>query len=76
MAASGSIVETPLAAATALNAVAIPEAEAGYTFMVEILGNQATPLIFGSLALSAVAIVGGLTAYETTVAAAAATKAG
>lgn len=64
MAASGSIVEKPLAAAAALNAVALPEAEAGYAFMMEILGNDATPLIFGSLALSATAIVEGLTMYE------------
>ncbi|UPG95838.1 hypothetical protein [Luteibacter aegosomatissinici] len=71
MAASGSIVDTPLAAANALNAVALPEAEAGYTFMMEILGNQATPLIFGSLVLSAGAIIEGLAAYETTAIAAA-----
>jgi hypothetical protein len=76
VAATGSIVDTPLAAVAALNAVAIPEAEAGYTFMVQILGNQATPLIFGSLALSATAIVGGLVAYETTTAAAAAARLG
>jgi hypothetical protein len=64
MAASGSIIDTPLAAATALNAAMIPQAEAGYLFMIEILGNQVTPLIAGSLALSAAAIVEGLTAYE------------
>ncbi|GLQ98833.1 hypothetical protein [Dyella mobilis] len=68
MAATGSIVEIPQAAAAALNAVAIPSAEAGYTFMMQILGNEATPLIFGSLALSAAAIVEGLAMYEATTA--------
>ena len=66
MAATGSIVDAPLAAAAALNAVAIPSAEAGYMFMMEILGNNATPLIFGSLALSAAAITEGLAMYEAT----------
>jgi len=66
MAATGSIVDVPLAAAVALNAVAIPSAEAGYMFMMEILGNNATPLIFGSLALSAAAITEGLAMYEAT----------
>lgn len=64
MAATGRIVTAPLAAADALNATAIPSAEAGYTFMMQILGNEATPLIFGSLALSSAAIVEGLVAYE------------
>lgn len=64
MAATGSIVTIPLAAADALNATAIPGAQAGYTFMMEILGNEATPLIVGSLALSGTAIVEGLAAYE------------
>lgn len=64
MAATGSIVTVPLAAADALNATAIPNAEAAYAFMMEILGNQATPLIVGSLALTGVAIVEGLVAYE------------
>jgi len=66
MAATGSIVDAPLAAAAALNAVTIPSAEAGYMFMMEILGNNATPLIFGSLALSAAAITEGLAMYEAT----------
>ncbi len=35
-------------------------------FMMEILGNNATPLIFGSLALSATAIAEGLAIYEVT----------
>lgn len=70
MAASGAIVDEPLAAAAALNAQALPMAEAGYTFMMKILGNDATPLIFGSLALSAAAITEGLVAYQTTQAAA------
>jgi hypothetical protein len=74
MAATGSIVEIPQAAAAALNAIAIPSAEAGYTFMMEILGSNATPLIFGSLALSTVAIGEGLAAYEATTALAGTTK--
>jgi len=74
MAATGSIVEIHQATVAALNAVAIPSAEAGYTFMMEILGNNATPLIFGSLALSTGAIVEGLVAYEATVALAGSTE--
>jgi len=35
-------------------------------FTMEILGNNATPLIFGSLALSAAAITEGLAMYEAT----------
>jgi hypothetical protein len=64
VAASGAIVDGPLAAVAALNATAIPSAHAGYTFMIEILGNNATPLIFGSLALSAAAITDGLAMYQ------------
>lgn len=64
MAASGTIVDAPLAAVATLNATALPEAEAGYSFMMEILGNNATPLIFASLALSATAITEGLVMYE------------
>ncbi|MBB1087040.1 hypothetical protein H4F99_00905 [Lysobacter sp. SG-8] len=76
MAATGAIVERPLATAAALNATALPMAEAGYTFMVEILGNDTTPLIVGSLALSATAILEGLAAYEATAALGAGTGAG
>lgn len=71
MAASGAIVDEPLAAAAALNATALPMAKAGYAFMMDILGNDAAPLIFGSLALSASAITEGLVAYQVTQAAAA-----
>ena len=35
-------------------------------FTMEILGNNATPLIFGSLALSAAAITEELAMYEAT----------
>jgi hypothetical protein len=70
MAASGAIVDRPLAAAMALNAEMLPMAKAGYAFMAQILGEQATPLIFPSLALSAVAITEGLMAYQITQAAA------
>ncbi|HEX7340261.1 MAG TPA: hypothetical protein VF271_10070 [Rhodanobacteraceae bacterium] len=66
MAATGNIVTSPLDAANAVNAMAIPMARAGYAFMQQILGEGATPLIFPSLALSAGAISAGLTAYVTT----------
>jgi hypothetical protein len=66
MAASGSIVDGPLATVAALNATALPSAEAGYVFMMQILGSNATPLIFGSLALSAAAIAEGLAMYQLT----------
>ncbi|SDE41815.1 hypothetical protein SAMN05192589_11717 [Paracidovorax valerianellae] len=67
MAASGAIVDKPLSAVAALNAVALPSAEASYALMVEVLQNDASPLIFGSLVLSAGAIIRGLDAYEATV---------
>ncbi|GKT01629.1 hypothetical protein AVKW3434_19590 [Acidovorax sp. SUPP3434] len=66
MAASGAIVDAPLSAVAALNAVALPSAEASYTLMVEVLESDPSPLIFGSLALSASAIIRGLNAYEAT----------
>ncbi len=64
MAASGSIVEKPLAAVAARNAKSLPMAEAGYVFMMQVLGDHAAPLIFPSLALSAAAVVDGLGTYE------------
>ena len=70
MVANGSIVTVPLAAADALNAAAIPSAQAAYALMIQVLQEEPSPLIFGSLALSAAAIVLGLQAYETTTAAA------
>lgn len=66
MAASGSIVEKPLAAVAARNAKSLPMAEAGYVFMVRVLGDHAVPLIFPSLALSAAAVGEGLDTYEST----------
>ncbi|AVS63643.1 hypothetical protein C8241_19850 [Paracidovorax avenae] len=69
MAVSGSIVDAPLAAAAALNATALPEAEAGYALMAQALrSEQPSPVIFGSLAVSAAAIVQGLALYEATMA--------
>lgn len=69
MATSGAIVDVPLSAVAALNAVALPSAEASYALMVEVLKSDPSPLIFGSLALSASAIIRGLNAYEATMAA-------
>lgn len=66
MAASGSIVEKPLAAVAARNATSLPMAKAGYAFMVRILDDHATPLIFPSLALSAAAVMDGLGTYQAT----------
>ncbi|MBO9855059.1 hypothetical protein J7361_20725 [Xanthomonas phaseoli pv. dieffenbachiae] len=63
MTAKGSIVTAPLAAAAALNATAIPSAQAAYALMTQVLQDEPSPLIFGSLALSAGAIVLGLEAY-------------
>ena len=64
MAATGSIVEGPLAAVALLNATALPSAQAGYELMSQILGENQAPLIIASLPLSALAIVEGLGAYE------------
>ncbi len=66
MAASGAIVDVPLSAVAALNAVALPSAEASYALMVEVLKSDPSSLVFGSLALSASAIIRGLNAYEAT----------
>lgn len=69
MAATGSIVEVPLAAVALLNGTALPSARAGYALMTRILGDNEAPLIFASLPLSAAAIVEGLAAYELSLAA-------
>ncbi len=67
MAASGSIVDAPLASAAALNATALPQAEMAYELMAQALqSEQPSPVIFGSLAVSASAIVQGLALYEAT----------
>lgn len=68
MSASGRIVDMPLAAANALNASALPNAEAAYRLMMQILQEGQQPLIFGSLALSAAAITEGLASYAATMA--------
>jgi hypothetical protein len=69
VAATGSIVEGPLAAVAMLNATALPSAQAGYELMIRILGDNEAPLIFASLGLSGEAIVAGLAAYEASLAA-------
>jgi hypothetical protein len=75
VAASGAIVDVPLAAVSALNAVALQSAQASYALMEQILTNNEAPLIFTSLPISAAAITAGLVAFETTLAAAAAANA-
>lgn len=74
MPATGLIVQGPLAAAEAVNAVALPSAQAGYEFMSQILGDNQAPLILASLPLSAAAIAEGLLAYEASLAAGAAAQ--
>ncbi len=69
MAASGAIVDLPLAAVAALNAVALPGAEASYELMSRILTNNEGALIFASLPISAAAITAGLVAFEASLAA-------
>jgi hypothetical protein len=69
VAATGAIVQQPLAAAAALNASALPAARAGYQLMVQMLGQNQGALIFASLPLSATAISQGLLAYEACLAA-------
>ncbi|GKT26508.1 hypothetical protein [Acidovorax sp. SUPP3334] len=68
MGASGAIVDAPLSAVAALNGISLPSAESSYALMVKVLQNNASPLIFESMALSASAITRGLVAYETTIA--------
>jgi len=68
VAASGAMIDLPMAAVAAVNGVALPSAKTAYTLMREILQNDAQPLIFASLPLSAAAIVEGLAAYEATLA--------
>lgn len=74
MAATGSIVQAPLAAVAALNATSLAQARLGYALMVKILGDNQAPSIFASLPLSASAITEGLVAYELSIAAGAATR--
>ena len=69
MAASGAIVDLPLAAVAALNAVSLPGARMSYALMVQILRDDEAPLIFASLPISAAAITAGLAAYEASMAA-------
>lgn len=69
MAATGSIVQGPLAAAALVNAQALPEARMAYELMSQILGDNQSPLILASLPLSAAAIGEGLLAYEASLAA-------
>jgi hypothetical protein len=69
MAATGLIVEGPLAAAALVNAAALPSARMAYELMSQILGENQAPLILASLPLSAAAIGEGLLAYEASLAA-------
>lgn len=66
MTATGSMIDEAMAAVETINAVAVPSAKTAYQLMVEILGNNAQPLIFASLPLSAAAIGEGLAAYQAT----------
>ena len=69
MAATGVIVDGPLAAVALVNATALPGARMGYELMSQILGQNQAPLILASLPLSAAAIGAGLLAYEASLAA-------
>lgn len=68
MAATGSMIDGPMAVVETVNSVAIPSAEMAYTLMYQILQDNAAPLIFASLPISAAAIIEGLAAYEATLA--------
>lgn len=68
MAATGSMINGPMAVVDAVNSVALPSAETAYTLMYQILQNNEAPLIFASLPLSAAAIIEGLAAYEASLA--------
>lgn len=69
MAATGLIVQGPLAAAALVNAAALPGARMAYELMSQMLGQNQAPLILASLPLSAAAIGEGLLAYEASLAA-------
>lgn len=69
MAATGSIIDGPLAAVALVNATSLASAEASYALMNRILGDQQSPLILASLPISAAAIGEGLLAYEASLAA-------
>lgn len=55
-----------MAAVALVNGVALTSAEASYPLMTQILKDNAFPLIFASLPISAAAIGEGLLAYEAT----------
>ena len=64
MAATGSIIKGPLAAAALVNASALPSARTAYELMSQILGENQSPLILASLPLTSAAIGEGLLADE------------
>lgn len=68
MAVSGSIIEKSMASVEQVNTVSIQRAETSYELMYKILQDNAAPLIFASLPISAAAIVAGLASYEATLA--------
>jgi hypothetical protein len=68
VAASGGIVDAPMAAVALVNSTALPSAAVSYQLMSQILKDNAFPLIFVALPISASAIGEGLLAYEATLA--------
>lgn len=66
MAANGSMIEGAMASVELVNTVSITSAKTSYELMCKILQDNAAPLIFASLPISAAAIVAGLASYEAT----------
>lgn len=64
MTATGAIIQGPLAAAALVNAVALPSAQAAYTLMTQILGDNQAPLVLAALPLSLAAVGEGLATFE------------
>ncbi|RTL24394.1 MAG: hypothetical protein EKK52_01290 [Burkholderiales bacterium] len=68
MAATGALVDGPLAAVALVNAQSLPSAQLAYRLMNQMLGEQQFPLILASLPLSLTAVAEGLLAYEASLA--------
>lgn len=68
MAATGALVDGPLAAVALVNAQSLPSAQLAYRLMNQMLGEQQFPLILASLRLSLTAVAEGLLAYEASLA--------
>lgn len=66
MAATGNMIDVPLARVDEVNTASLTAARTGYVLMSQILGDDQAPLILASLPVSATAIIGGLAAYELT----------